>query len=207
MEAYLGSILLFAGSQAPSDWAFCQGQQLQISQYQALFAVLGARYGGNGSTTFNLPDLRGAVPIQQGQYQATTYTLGQKGGNQTIALTANQMPAHTHTINGGSTTPINGTFTATMKVNNTAGSGTNDTPNGNYLATDGNGSGIYSATNDGTSTLNPGAITVNATGMTFNSSGLVNSNTGGGLPFSIMQPYVALNFIICINGIFPTPGQ
>ena len=205
MEAYLGSILLFAGSQPPSGWMFCQGQQLQLRNYQALFAILGTRYGGDGSTTFNLPDLRGAVPIQQGQYQTTAYALGQKGGNQTVILTSAQMPTHTHAITGGTTTPINGTFTATMSVNNTAGSGTIGTPNNNYLATDGNGSGIYAANSDGTSKLNAGAITVNATGVTFDSSKLQNATTGGSQPFSIMQPYVALNFIICINGIFPSP--
>jgi microcystin-dependent protein len=98
-EAYIGSIVLFAGNFAPRGWAFCQGQLLSISTNTALFSILGTTYGGNGQTTFALPDLRGRVPVGQGQGPGLTpVTLGEQVGSEKVTLTQSQMPAHTHVV-------------------------------------------------------------------------------------------------------------
>ncbi len=99
---YIGEIRMFAGNFAPGGWMLCQGQLLSTATYSALYAVLGTTYGGNGTTTFSLPDLRGRVPVHAG----TGFPLGAQGGAETVALTVNQIPAHTHapmgSDNGGS---------------------------------------------------------------------------------------------------------
>ena len=95
---FIGEIILFAGNFAPRNWAFCNGQLLSISQNTALFSILGTTYGGNGQTTFALPDLRSRVPVHAGQGPGlSSYALGQVGGEETTTLTVNQMPAHAHT--------------------------------------------------------------------------------------------------------------
>jgi microcystin-dependent protein len=99
-EPFLGEIRMFGGNFAPVGWAFCDGSLLSIAQNTALFSLLGTTYGGNGQTTFALPDLRGRVPIHQGQGPGLSpYVLGQSGGSENVTLLANQMPAHTHAIN------------------------------------------------------------------------------------------------------------
>lgn len=100
MEQYIGEIRMFAGSFAPVGWAMCDGSLLPISQFDALFALIGTTYGGDGQTTFALPDLRGRVPIHQGQNPSTqtTYVLGQRAGVETVTLTSQQMPVHTHQV-------------------------------------------------------------------------------------------------------------
>ncbi len=100
MEPFIGQILMFAGNFAPRGWAFCEGQLLAISQYQALFSILGTTYGGDGRTTFALPDMRGRVSIHPRQGPGlNNYGLGQKGGAEQVTLTTDQMPAHSHTLN------------------------------------------------------------------------------------------------------------
>lgn len=99
-EPYIGEIRLFAGNFAPMDWALCDGSLLSIAENEALFSLLGTTYGGDGQTTFALPDLRGRVPI----HRSTTYPLGSKAGTETVTLITNQLPAHTHTVNA-STAP------------------------------------------------------------------------------------------------------
>lgn len=89
---FIGEIRMFAGNFAPAGWAFCDGQLLAISQDDALFALIGTTYGGDGQTTFALPDLRGRVPMHQGN----AHVVGEMGGTETVTLTANQIPAHTH---------------------------------------------------------------------------------------------------------------
>lgn len=115
MDQYLGEIRMFAGNFAPVGWALCNGSLLSIAQYDALFALIGTTYGGNGQTTFALPDLRGRIPIHMGQNPSTgtTYNLGQAGGVETVTLTSQQMPAHTHqvyatTADGTQSSPANG---------------------------------------------------------------------------------------------------
>jgi len=94
-ESYLGEIRMFAGNFAPQGWALCNGQLLSIAENEALFALLGTTYGGDGQNTFGLPDLQGRIPV----HPNTAYPLGSKGGTETVTLTAAQMPAHTHTAN------------------------------------------------------------------------------------------------------------
>jgi microcystin-dependent protein len=97
---FIGEITLFAGNFAPRGWAFCNGQLLSIAQNTALFSILGTTYGGNGQTTFALPDLRGRVPIHPGQGPGlSNYQLGQVGGSENVTLLSTQMPAHTHPVN------------------------------------------------------------------------------------------------------------
>jgi microcystin-dependent protein len=100
MEPYVGEIKMFAGNFAPQGWAFCDGSILRIAENDMLFALLGTTYGGDGQTTFALPDLRGRVPIHMGRNTTTptTYTIGQAGGVETVTLTSQQLPAHTHTV-------------------------------------------------------------------------------------------------------------
>ncbi|GFN33781.1 phage tail protein [Paenibacillus xylaniclasticus] len=100
MEPYIGEIRMFAGNFAPSGWHICDGSILPISENEALFSLIGTTYGGDGQTTFALPDLRGRVPVGQGMNSATgtTYTLGQKAGTETVTLTSNELPAHIHGV-------------------------------------------------------------------------------------------------------------
>ena len=104
---YIGEIRIFAGNFAPSGWAFCDGSLLAISQYSALFNLIGTTYGGDGLSTFGLPNLLGRIPVHQGtDSQGNSYVLGQEGGAESVMLTANQLPIHTHaaqgSANGGS---------------------------------------------------------------------------------------------------------
>src|SRR5664279_958928 len=100
MESFLASLLIFAGNFAPRGWAFCNGQILSIAQNSAVFALIGTTYGGNGTTNFALPDLRGRVPIHAGQGPGLSlYSLGQSGGTENTTLLATQIPAHTHGVN------------------------------------------------------------------------------------------------------------
>ena len=165
-DPFLAEIKLFAGNFAPRGWAFCNGQILSIAQNTALFSLLGTTYGGNGQTTFALPDLRGRVPVHPGQGPGlSNVTLGQAAGSENVTLQQTQMPAHGHLVaasNGGA-----------------GGS----RPAGNFLAA----GGSYAAASDGT-TMNPGMV----------------QNTGGSQPHENRQPYLGLNFIIALEGVFPS---
>jgi microcystin-dependent protein len=165
-EPFLGEIRLFPYNFAPRGWAFCAGQLMAISQNTALFALLGTTYGGNGQTTFGLPDLRGRRAVSSGQGPGLSfYNLGQQGGTEFTTLLQTNMPAHAHSVG------------ATM-VN--AG---DNKPAGNYLAV--GGSYVNTAPN---TTMGP----------------LMIGSTGGGQPFSILEPYLALNYCIALVGIFPS---
>ena len=160
---YLAQISIFAGNFAPRGWAFCNGQILSIAQNSALFSLLGTTYGGNGQTTFALPDLRGRVPIHAGQGPGLSpYNLGQVSGAETTTLLATNLPAHNHGISASS------------------GAQTTNRPNNGYLA-----AGNRYATSPN-ATMAPTAT------------------TGAGQPFNNVQPYLTLNFIIAIEGIFPS---
>lgn len=103
LEPFIGAICMFGFNFAPKGWATCDGQIMQISQNTALFSLLGTTFGGNGMQTFGLPDLRGRVPIHQGQGPGlSAYTMGQAAGTETVTLTVNQMPMHNHLVNANS---------------------------------------------------------------------------------------------------------
>jgi microcystin-dependent protein len=163
-EPFLGSIILFGGNFAPRGWAFCNGQILAISQNTALFSLLGTTYGGNGQTTFALPDLRGRAPIHFGQGPGLqNYALGEVGGEEAVTLTAPQLPSHTHAQPA------------------TNGQETTNRPN-NALPARG---GVYSNESDG-SAFHP------------------TSAAGGGQPHDNRSPFLTLNYIIALEGIFPS---
>ncbi|MBI1224272.1 MAG: phage tail protein [Bacteroidetes bacterium] len=170
MEPFIGEIKLFAGNFAPRGWAFCDGQLLPINQWQALFSILGTIYGGDGRTTFAMPDLRGRVAIHRGTGPGLSdYNIGEKGGEETVTLTIPQLPIHSHTLNA-----------------NKYNGDTSDTP-GSSLADSKGSDRDYNKSG-----------TVN-TQMSSNSIG----NTGSGQAHENRQPYLALNYIIAMQGIYP----
>ncbi|GAA0357365.1 phage tail protein [Bacillus horti] len=119
MDQYIGEIRMFGGSFAPSGWAFCNGQLLQIAENELLYTLLGTTYGGNGQTNFGLPDLRGRVPIHQGSATTgTSYSLGQLGGSETVQLSVNQLPSHTHIVNATSDTGTEANPSGNVWANN-----------------------------------------------------------------------------------------
>jgi microcystin-dependent protein len=167
MEPILGMIILFGGNFEPKGWAFCNGQTLPIAQNSALFSLLGSTYGGDGLTTFKLPDLRGRVPMHFGAGPGLTpRALGEELGSETVTLIASQMPPHSHDL----------------VVANIAGD--NDRPSGDLLAR----SQIYSDKTDVTVPLNPLSCSV----------------AGGGQGHDNMQPSLCTNYIIALNGIYPS---
>jgi microcystin-dependent protein len=175
-DQFLGEIRIFAGSFAPKGWAFCQGQILPISQNTALFSLLGTTYGGDGRSTFALPNLQGRMIIGPGQGPGLTlYDLGETGGEATITLTVAEIAAHYHTF----------TFPVTALVC-MAATGTLDTPANGYPA---NTPGGYSNSAN--------------TSMKSVSNGVTIQSSGGSSPHNNMQPYVVLNYIIATQGIFP----
>ena len=170
MDAYVGEIRIFAGNFAPVNWSFCDGQLLAIQDNQALFALIGTTYGGNGSTTFGKPDLRGRLPI--GDQQGTGLSnrvMGQPIGTETVTLTETQLPAHQHQVT----------------VSTTAANLSNVTAN-----LIGGGLHYVSATE---TSFTEGAMEAGTIGA-----------TGGNAAHNNMMPYLVLNFIICLNGIFPS---
>ena len=163
-EPFLGQIMLFAGNFAPAGWAFCNGQLLSIQQNTALFSILGTTYGGNGQTTFALPDLRGRAPIHFGQGPGlSSYSLGQIAGVETVTLNVTQLPAHQHAQ------PASNAEQDTNRPNN---------------AVPARG-GVYAASGDG-SALDP------------------STAVGGNQPHENRPPYLAMNYVIALQGIFPS---
>jgi microcystin-dependent protein len=176
MEGTIAEIRMFAGTFAPRSWLFCNGQTMSIAQNTAMFSLLGTTYGGNGQTTFGIPDLRGRVPVGTGTGPGlSNIQLGQMAGTPTVTLLTTNMPAHTHALTG-SVTP------------QAAADG--------VLSSDPNGrrpgpASVYSSSTD----------LVNMAPATQN---LAIGATGGGQPFSIMPPYLGMNYIICQFGIYPS---
>lgn len=202
MDGTIGEVKIFAGNFAPRNWAYCEGQLLSISQYTSLFSLISTYYGGDGRTNFKLPDLRGRVPVGVGAGPGLNpIALGQMWGQQYHTLSIYEMPQHTHTAQATTSgASIGGTATAVMKVNNAESSET--TPSGMYLGTSSAELYIEEAT---ANTLAANAITVDTSGLTVDVSGLsvaVNP-AGGSQAFSIMQPYLGMHWIICLDGIYP----
>jgi len=187
MEGMIGEIRLFAPNFSPRFWSFCQGQLLSISQNTALFSILGTTYGGDGRTTFGLPNFNGRSAVSSGHGPGLSdYRLGQKVGTETVTLNITQMPAHTHLV---SVTNPSGAV-AMGGFNDEADSAT---PVNKYPALV-DGFNLYSADADETMQLSPVNVggTVTALG------------NGGSQPHENRQPFIVLNYIICLQGIYPS---
>ncbi len=179
MDEYIGIIKLFGGNFAPQGWLYCDGSILNISQYSALFALLGTTYGGNGSSTFALPDLRGRAAIGQGQGPGLqNYQLGQVGGQETVTLVAGQLPSHNHMLMGSTSAANTNSPTNAVLAQASATTGGGDSADMNAYLTG-------SAPNT--------TMAANAIGV-----------TGGNQPHENRSPYLALGYIICVEGVFPT---
>lgn len=180
MEGTIAEIRMFAGNFAPRNWAFCQSQILSIAQNTALFSLLGTTYGGNGQTTFALPDFRGRIPVGPGQGPGLSqYVLGELAGSETNTIANVNFPAHSHPFSGSITMPC------------TAADGTVDTAIGNYPAKL-TGTDMYATTNNGS-------------GMGNMQLALVATPAGQASPSPVnnIQPVMGMNYIICMFGIFP----
>jgi microcystin-dependent protein len=201
-EPFLGEIRMFGGNYAPRGWAFCQGQMMSIAQNSALFAILGTTYGGNGQTTFALPDLRGRSPVGVGQGPGLSFiSQGQISGSENVTLTSLQMPMHTHATQSQS---FDVTLTGPIAIPAATTGTTQAEPSTNTVlgpvAAAGRAGTLY-ATSEADTTLAPFDATV---------SGQVTppvatiGPAGGSQPVSIRNPYVGINFIIALEGIFPS---
>lgn len=182
-EGCIGEVRMFAGNFAPRNWALCDGQLLPISAYTALFSILGTTYGGDGQTTFALPDMRGRLAMHPGHGPGlSTRILGQKGGVENVTLTTAQMPSHAHTAN-------------TEVIENTSSSeGTSASPDGRVLAKSGSGDPDYASFSQADTKLEERSHDANTT---------VNS-AGGNQAHDNMSPFNCINFIICLQGLYPT---
>jgi microcystin-dependent protein len=163
-EPFIGEIKIVAFNFAPRQYAQCDGALLPINQNQALFSILGTTYGGNGQTTFALPDMRGRVPVHSGN----GIILGQKSGEENHTLITTELPGHNHQLNGSNQ------------------AGTLATPVSNYMPT--SNESAYSPPNAPSATMVANEV----------------SNTGGSQPHNNMQPYLVINVIIALQGIFPS---
>lgn len=162
-QPYVGEIRMFAGSFAPDGWRFCDGQPLSISENEVLFQLIGTVYGGDGETTFALPDLRGRIPVHQGN----GFIMGETGGAEEVTLTVNAIPAHSHSL-------VSGGAAVTRAAAN------------RVLA---RASGDIYCEDASVAALSPQAI----------------SAVGGSQPHTNLQPFLCINFIISLHGIFPSP--
>ena len=165
-QPYVGEIRMFGGNFAPAGWMFCEGQLLPISEYETLFNLIGTTYGGDGQSTFALPDLRGRIPLHFGN----GFTLAETGGVETVTLTVAQIPAHSHAL------LATGNFTTTTSVQGNVAGAVNVVNKFIY------------GSDEPTSPVNPNSVTA----------------TGGSQPHDNFQPYLCVNFIISLFGIFPS---
>lgn len=168
-QPYVGEIRMFAGNFAPAGWMFCDGQLLPISENETLFNLIGTTYGGDGESTFALPNLQSRVPMHMGKGpDGTTYQLAEMAGTEQETLTVQQIPSHLHALLGSTT------------IANT------QTPGGNVAAA---GSGQIYTSNESLIQMNPQSI----------------SPAGGSQPHENCQPFLCINYIISLFGIFPSP--
>ena len=178
MDPYIGEIRLFAGNYAPADWMFCWGQTLNAMAYQALYSILGNMYGGTAPNTFQLPDLRGCALIHQGTGPGLTpRMISTTGGASSVTVAYDEIANHTHAANGTIGTASTNSTDPTGAIWNGGVGGGRGTP-------------LYAAA-PGNTVMNPQAIGV----------------VGGGNPHNNMQPYVAINYIISLSGIYPVKAS
>lgn len=176
MEGYLAEVRMFAGNFAPRGWFFCQGQLLSIAQWTAVFALVGTTYGGNGQTTFGVPDFRGRIAVGTGTGPGLpSVDLGEMAGTPTTTLISTNLPIHNHTLTG-SITPQAATD----------GSLVTD-PTGKYMGP----GAFYSVAGDN---VNMAPVPNN----------LAVGISGSSQPFNNLQPYMGMNYIMCVEGIFPS---
>lgn len=184
--AYLCEIRIMSFNYPPRLWAFCNGQTMSIQQNTALFSLLGTSFGGNGVTTFNLPDLRGNVPISFGKdFNNNEYVFGETGGTTNVTLTSTELPAHTHSV---------------LAANADADTG----PGGPGIHPDQTKALAKASTVSGGNTV---PVNIYGTGASDSKSPFgaqAIGNIGGNLPHANQQPYLVLNFCIALQGIFPT---
>lgn len=183
VDPYLANVTIFAGNFAPRGWMFCNGQLLPISQYDALYALIGTTFGGDGQTNFALPDLRGRVAVHAGQAPGfSNYIPGELGGNASVTPTVPQLPAHTHSFQ-----------TLTGNPGASANPGTLPVPAGNVPAqVNGSPSAYNSTATDGT----------NLGGVNLPTNTISSGN--GPAPVQVLSPVLAMNYVICVEGIFPS---
>lgn len=162
-EAYVGEIRMFAGNFAPQGWALCNGQVLAIAENEALFSLIGTTYGGDGQTSFALPDLQGRAPM----HLAPTHPLGEKGGLESVTLSPTQMPVHTHVARANPNTAESGSPTNNVWAKSTMTSFTANAPD---------------------KAMSPSALQA----------------AGGNQPHENMMPSLAISYIICLYGIYPS---
>ncbi|WDF57773.1 tail fiber protein [Flavobacterium sp. KACC 22758] len=178
MEGYLGEIRLFGGNFAPRGWMFCNGATLSIANYEAVYVLLGTIYGGDGQTTFKLPDLQGRIPVGTGQGPGLpNVVIGQIGGTESVTMSTAQMPGHTHVAGVG-----------TLTIPTCSTTGNTASPTNNILA--GSDKAYTAEAPDGNLKPEITSITVGV--------------AGASQPFDIIQPSLSTNYIICVEGIFPT---
>lgn len=180
MDPYIGEIRIFAGMFAPDGWQYCQGQMLSINGNEALFQLIGTTYGGDGQTTFALPNLSSRVVVGQGQLAGgASYQMGQMPGVESVTLNANQLAAHTH--------PFTGSVAASA-----GGAGTTN-PGGNYFGDQGRATNYASTLGNTPGTLGDGAIVGQS------------SPAGSSQAHANIQPVLAISYIISMQGIYPSP--
>ena len=167
-QPYVGEIRMFAGNFAPAGWMFCDGQLLPISENETLFQLIGTTYGGDGQSTFALPNLQSRVPIHMGSNAGQTFVLAEQGGVESVTLSVQQIPSHTHALLGST------------------GNGAQANPNNNVLAS--------------STLVKPYAQETANAAMAPNAI----SPVGGSQPHENLQPYLCINFIISLFGIFPS---
>ncbi len=174
-DNFIGEIRMFGGNYAPMDWAFCNGQSMDINQNDVLYSLIGTTYGGDGQVKFNLPDLQGRLPLHMGSGPGLTpRVIGEKGGVEIVAVTEGTMPQHSHP------------FYASTNAGNT-----NVPANTKVLGqiTGANTPGLYSATTTSNVTMNAQSVT---------------STNPGGMPHDNLMPALCISFIIALSGIYPT---
>jgi microcystin-dependent protein len=203
MEVFMGSIMTFGFNFNPAGWQLCNGQTLSISQYNALFALLGTNYGGNGTTTFQLPNLQGRMAIGQGSGAGLTpRAIGEFSGTENVSISINNMPSHTHTA---TFTPSGGS-SVTVK----ASSAVPTTPP--YSTTPSSANNVLAASPAGTAFAAqiwaPSSVVpdISIAGVSGGGGGgtVTNALSGGNVPAPSMNPFLALNFSIAMVGLFPS---
>ena len=174
-QPFIGQIQPYGFNFAPKNWALCNGQILSIAQNTALFSLLGTTYGGNGQTTFALPNLQSRVPMHYGTFTGNTYVLGEQSGEEQVTLLITELPSHNHSFNGSSGAANAGTVGPNQVLATSTGGG-------------GQPDNFYSPDSSPMQPLNPNSI----------------QPAGGNQAHNNLQPYLATNWCICLYGIYPS---